>query len=139
MEIKIHKADNSNGVTIEAVIPLDNADNTEVYKSAAQKLADAMEFMPSGTIDRVLEIFNTRLEENAQSRLNDVYARIQEMDYALVAGNISHDDIPFDTLKRWVHYVITGRSISPNGDDFLSVAELDADSDGYPGGSNGAS
>ena len=64
----------------------------------------------------------------------DMYARIQEMDYALVAGNLSHDDIPFNTLKRWVHYVITGRSISPDEDEFLSVANLDVVSAGYPGG-----
>jgi len=134
VKIEIHKAYDGNGVTIEAASPFPDGSHPDIYRADGLDLANALEMLPSGTIDCALDILLWRIGEAEQSRLDDINARLQEMDCALVAGNLSHDDIPFDTLKQWMHYVITGRSNSPNEDDFLSVAELDADSAGHPGG-----
>lgn len=34
--------------------------------------------------------------------------RLEEMEYALEAGNTARDDVPADVLKRWFSYVHTG-------------------------------
>ena len=134
MEIKIHRAYNCpEGVIIRAIIPLPYEGSFDLNKEDAQKLADALEWLPRATVDYALEILLSRIEEAKQSRLDDVGTRLQEMDYALVAGNIAQSDIPFRDVRWWIHYVFTGNDMHSE-DEFLSVAELDADSDGYPGG-----
>ena len=39
---------------------------------------------------------------------NQVLERLDEMEYALVGGNIVGDDIPFQEMRQWITYVKSG-------------------------------
>ena len=40
--------------------------------------------------------------------LREQFARLQDMEYAVEAGNTEREDVPADMLKAWFRYVHTG-------------------------------
>ena len=51
---------------------------------------------------------------NSRKRgMSNLWQRLEEMDYALVAGNTKEEPIPCRVLREWVFYVQTGKTPIP--------------------------
>ena len=48
--------------------------------------------------------------------LREQFARLQDMEYAVEAGNTGREDVPADMLKAWFRYVHTGEREDDEGD-----------------------